>query len=109
MTQTTQQSSVFAQAGTLRQALGNVFSLMDCKKALYSCDGDLHKAAEWLADGRWSTACLVSWNWEALHASTKLLSDETGACEADCLSMLKKCGGSIELARRKMAGLPALP
>lgn len=85
------------------------FPMMECKKALFVKDGDLSEAAEYLASGAWASAKSVSWNWDSLREKTAQLASETGESDIRCLSVLKNCNGNVALAKRKLAGLPALP
>lgn len=96
-------------AQELRKALGDAFSGLDCRRALAVSDGDLHKAAEWLTSGAWLTGKLINWNVSSLMVKALNLARETQHSDTACLAMLKNCAGNEELAKRKLAGLPALP
>lgn len=95
-------------ARRLNSRLGDAYSLMDCKRALACCDFDLARAADWLADGHWMGAKLVSWNHESLATKSQAVAQRTGASVERCLQLLKHCAGNEELAQRKLRGLPAL-
>lgn len=93
-------------AAWLRRQLG--FGQMDCYRALYGCEGDLAAAAEHLATGAWMRSKLISWGWDGLTEKMKQMSILSGLSESACLPLLKNCNGNLELAMRKLAGLPAL-
>lgn len=85
------------------------FGVLDCRKALHMENGNLSAAAEYLASGAWMRGKSVSWDWDSLRAKATQLSQSTGIHEAQCLDILKNCGGNAELAKRKLSGLPAWP
>lgn len=93
-------------AAWLQRELG--YSRFECRKALFGSDGDIAKAAEHLASGSWMFGKLISWNWESLRSKSEELSAKLGLPETWCLDILKKCNGNVELAKRKIACLPAL-
>lgn len=95
-------------AAELYTRLDKAFTVMDCKKALYSTEGDLEAAAVWLTNGNWAAAKLVSWNWEGLRESADALHKELGVPEPFVMKVLKDCGGHRELARRKLMFQPLL-
>lgn len=92
----------------LRSALGEAYSIMDCKKALMFHEGDQAAAAQWLTDGGWLFGRMVSWDHASLREKTATLSTETGYTQAHCLNVLQNCAGHLDLARRKLKGLPVL-
>ena len=92
----------------LYEGLSQGFSYLDCRKALWSCDGDVARAAEWLTEGNWQHAKLVSWNMPRLQESARTLAAETRVAETECLRVLKNCGGSLVVARLKLTGQPVL-
>lgn len=85
------------------------FPVMECKKALFMKGGNLSEAAEHLASGAWMSGKSVSWNWDSLREKSSQLASESGESEVRCLSVIKNCNGNVALAKRKLAGLPALP
>jgi hypothetical protein len=94
-------------ARALYEALGKTFSLLECRKALMR-HPDPVAAANWLTDGHWQAGRLVSWDHASLADKTRTLAAETGHSVHHCLTVLQNCVGSLELARRKLAGLPVL-
>jgi hypothetical protein len=88
-------------ARALYLALDKAFPMMECRKALYR-DPDPEKAAQWLTDGGWRAFKLISWNHQGLAESERLLCAELGLPSALVSKVLKDCGGSAILARKKL-------
>ena len=98
-----------AKAGLLGAGLNDTYSFMECKKALFSCEMDIEKAAVWLTDGTWMAGKLISWDHESLAKDTSELVAQYPRKQVDEVSkVLKHCGGDVELARRKISGQPLL-
>ena len=95
-------------AQALRAALDDAYGVLVCMKALMACGEDFRRAADWLADGHWLNGVLVEFDHASLTEKSQTLSLETAYPAAQCLSVLKHCAGNVNLARRKLAGLPAL-
>lgn len=96
------------RAPVLRAALHNAFSAMECKKALASCDNDIARAANWLVAGNWRAGKLITWNSESLKTKSQQLSDQLCRPVSECREVLMNCSGHMELALRRLKGLPAL-
>lgn len=93
----------------LYHALGGAFSRLDCRKAVLRFNHDLSVAADWLCEGGWATNRTVEWDQPSLDANAKQLQKVSGRDPERCMSVLKNCAGNVDLAARKLAGLPALP
>jgi len=94
----------------LHDALGPGFGLQDCILSLYLAEGNVATAAEDLVSGICSRGQRsVSWNFESLAAACETLVERTGLPNSLCLERLKDCMGNMDLAERKLKGLPALP
>ena len=112
MTTATEDSNIQSareQALALRVRTFNAFTVMDCRKALIVCNGDSARAAEWLANGGWRTSKLISWGVDSLNEKIEKLVAVTGLSDSKCRMVLMNCAGNVELAKRKLQGLPALP
>lgn len=96
------------RAQALRAALGEAYSVLQCRRALMTCGDDLARSAEWLTDGNWLKGVLVQFDNASLASKAQALSKETGRIPHDCLVILKHCAGNVDLARRKIAGKPAI-
>lgn len=99
--------AVKAAAAFLREQLD--YSMMECRKAIHVGRGNINEAAEYLASGAWMRSKLISWNWQSLSEKCDQLSAEMGLPETMCMPILKNCCGNLELAKRKLMCLPALP
>lgn len=66
----------------LRELTDNVFSMMECKKALFQADGDRCAAADWLVQGHWRAAKLISWDNASLTRSLSSKPNAASRCAA---------------------------
>ena len=89
----------------MRAALGNAYSILDCKKAIASNNGDMHKSAVWLTDGEWRKFKMIKWNEDSIKESCSLLQMEFKGSKIDVRDVLLNCSGDIDLARKKLKGL----
>jgi hypothetical protein len=97
-------------AQLLSEALGSGFGLQDCLLSLYLANGSVDEAAEDLVGGICARGQRsVSWNWASLQSACAILVERTGLPAYPCLEKLKDCMGNVDLAERKLKGLPALP
>lgn len=85
------------------------FGVLQCKFALHISNGNVIEASEYLANGNWMSGKSISWNWNSLNKKCTELVTLTGKPEHQCMQILKNCNGNIDLAIRKLSGLPALP
>lgn len=89
------------KARTLRDLTG--FPLMECKKAIHLCEGDLAAAKEWLASGGWRGGKLISWDYAALATKSGQLSEELKLSVEECREALMNAGGNLELAKGQLS------
>lgn len=106
----TASDSDLAVARKLHADLDAAFPMMDVRKALYICEGDAARAAQYLVDGKWRTAKLISWDHASLDEKSGRLAAEFAGCSpAHVREVLMDCAGSETLARRVLSKQPPLP
>lgn len=98
--------SSLEQAQALRALTEDSFTMMDCKKALIMCDNNVNRAADWLTQGNWRAAKLISWNHASLDAKAAELHEQTAKPLAFCREVLMDCSGHLEFAKRRLLNQP---
>lgn len=81
------------------------FSILDCKRALMSCNNDVEQARRWLAYGNWMGSKLISWDYEALRTKAERLASNLDIAVSRCYEAVQQCGGNESLARDRLLGL----
>ena len=89
----------------LRRITLNAFPVLECKKALLSCNNNADKAAEFLTDGKWRYAKSISWDYDSLEAKSKELAQQTTQNLNTCRYVLMNCAGNLELALQKLSSV----
>jgi len=98
--------SALQNAQALYALTDQAFSMMECKKALMSCDNDVSRAADWLVSGNWRAAKLISWNHVSLDSKAAQLHAQTRQPLAQCREVLMDCGGHLAIAQRRLLNQP---
>lgn len=76
--------------------------LMECKKALVACEDNLANARQWLLDGKWRSAKLITWDQAALTRKTAELIALTGKDGSTCREALMNAGGHVKNALKQL-------
>lgn len=68
--------------------------ILECKKALLQCNGDVDQANQLLASGSWRKAKLISWNQESINETVSfILNNFPQFSEAEVRETVLNCGG----------------